>query len=280
MEETVIYADVLFFLNFVTDGICLGMTALILGRAFAPLRFLCGCALGGLYSLAALFLGNLHPIFALACHGFAAFAICFTALPAKSFRSAVASAFCFFVSCALLGGSLLAIYSLCGAFAVYNGAFYAELSPTATLLSAMTAGVVLLLCIMKSKGRARARHGDIELYYRGKHCKLFCLADSGNLLCCPFTALPVVIASAKAVNGIFGKEELEALKVTPAGNGLRPIPIRGIGGSVILPSFVPDEAKVRLFGKKQYTEKRLCIAIDFSEKTFGGCDGIAPANIF
>ncbi len=280
MEETVIYADILFLINFVTDGISLGMTALILGRSFVPLRFLCGCALGGLYSLAALPLSASHPLIALVCHGAVAVAICLTAFPCKSFRGAVASVICFFVSCALLGGGLWAVYSLCGAFAVYNGAFYAELSPLATMTAAIAVGAFFLLCIVKTKGKARARHGDLRLGYKGKECALFCLADSGNLLCCPFTALPVVIVSAKAMKGMFSAEELERLKTTPAGNGLRPIPVRGIGGSVVLPSFVPDTAKVRLFGKKQYTEKRLCIAIDFSGKTFGGCDGIAPSNIF
>ncbi|MBE6677514.1 MAG: hypothetical protein E7597_01825 [Ruminococcaceae bacterium] len=280
MEETVIYADILFFINFVTDGIALGMAALLLGRAFVPLRFLCGCTLGGLYSLAALPLNATHPLIALVCHVTAAVIICIAAFPWKGFRNAVASAICFFIACALLGGGLWAVYSLCGSFAVYNGAFYAELSPLATVAAAIAVGAVFMICIAKTKGRASARHGDIQLYYKGKSCTLFCLADSGNLLCCPFTALPVVIVSAKAMGALFNTEELDRLKATPAGNGLRPIPVRGIGGSVVLPSFVPDTAKVRRFGKKQYSEKRLCIAIDFSGKTFGGCDGVAPANIF
>lgn len=280
MEEIIIYADVLFIINFIADGICLGMTALILGRPFVPMRFLCGCALGGLYSLAALPLGNAHPVLSLTLHGGAALIICLAALPGRSFRSVALSAFCFFVSCALLGGTLWSVFTVCGAVAIYNGAFYCELSPTALLTSALAAGLLLLFCIVKAKGRARARHGDVRLFYRGKCCKLFCLADSGNLLCCPFTGLPVIIVGAFAFKDLFDKEELESLKATPVGNGLRPIPVRSIGGDTVLPSFVPDKAEVRLFGKREYTEKRLCIAIDFGNKSFGGCDGVAPMNIF
>ncbi len=280
MEETVIYADVLFIINFITDGLCLAMTALLLGRAFSPLRFVGGCLLGGLYSLAALPIGNLHPMAALVFHCAAGLVICFVALPCRSFKAVVASALCFFATCALLGGTLWAVYTLCGAFAVYNGYFYAELSPAALLASAAVAGVLLCFCIVKAKGRARARHGDVKLLFRNKGCSLFCLADSGNLLCCPFTGLPVVIAGADALEVLFGKEELATLKELPAGEGIRPIPVRGIGGSVILPSFVPEKAEVRLFGKREFKEVRLCVAIDFAGKSFGGCDGIAPINIF
>lgn len=280
MEETVIYADVLFFINFVADGICLGMTALLLGRAFIPLRFLCGCALGGLYSLAALSLSDLHPLFALVCHGAAALLICFAAFPRKSFRYVAASAVCFFVCCALLGGCLWAVYTLCGAFAFYNGAFYAELSPAATMASAVVVGLMLMFCITKAKGKARAKHGSVRIYRNGRQCTLFCLADSGNLLCCPFTALPVVISAPKPITALFNEEELTQIMSTPAGNGVRPIPVRGIGGSVVLPSFVPDKAEVKPIGKTKYEEKRICVAIDFKARAFGGCDGIAPANIF
>lgn len=280
LEETVIYADVLFVINFLADGICLAMTALLLGRPFAWGRFTGACVLGGLYSLAALPINGLHPGVAFLVHGVFALFICLAAFPCKSFSSAVASAVCFFVSCSLLGGAIWAIYSLCGAYASYNGVFYFEASPVALLCSVSVTGILLLFCILKSKGRARARHGELKLFYRRRECALFCLADSGNLLCCPFTGLPVVIVSSNALLALFEKSELDAMRDAPVGKGIRPIPVRGIGGSTVLPSFVPDRCEVRLFGKKEYKSTRLCIAVDLTGKSFGGCDGIAPTNIF
>lgn len=280
LEATVIYADILFFINFITDGICLAITALILGRRFVTVRFVCGCVLGGLYAPAALAVGERLPYVAVLVHLAAACLICFTALPATGFKEWAVNTLCFFTTCGVLGGCLCGVYSLCGAFAMYRGAFYAELSPVALIASVVLVGAFLVFCISRAKGRAGALHCDIQLERSGELCKLFCLIDSGNLMCCPYTALPVVIVRSEALRGLFTKEALETLKEMPAGDGIRPIPVRGVGGSTMLPSFVAEKALVRPFGKKEYKEKRLCIAIDFSKNSYGGCDGAAPGAIF
>lgn len=280
MGETVIYADILFFINFVIDGLCLAITALILGRRFLTVRLLCGCALGGLYAIFALSLEELHPVLSLVLHLTAAVFICALGIPFKRAAAVFENACCFFITEALLGGALWGIYTLCGAFAIYRGAFYAELSPIALLASAIPAAAAIAYFVMKSKGRSRARHGDIHLCFRGRDCSLFCLADSGNLLRCPYTGLPVVTVKASSLVGLLGSEELRVLSETPASKGIRPIPVTGLGGKVMLPSFVPETAKARAFGNKEYKEVRLCIAIDTGNNSYGGCDGAAPTCIF
>lgn len=280
MESTVIYVDILFAVNFITDGVCLGITGLMMGKRFVKWRFVCGCLLGGLYSVFALPVGEMLPVLAVILHFSSAILICFVTFPTKTFKDTLCNTVCFFAACALLGGGLCGIYSICGKFAVYRGAFYAELSPTALIASAVLMGTATVFCIAKAKGRASARHGEIKITFRGKSCDLFCLADSGNLMRCPYTALPVVSVSSESLQSLFDNKELESLKDTPAGNGIRPLPARGIGGSTVLPSFIPDEALVRPFGRREYKECRLCIAIDFGSCSYGGCDGAAPASIF
>lgn len=279
MEEIVIYADVLFFINFVIDGLCLAVTALMTGRRFVLWRFLCGCAIGGLYSIAALKIGEIMPLLAVVPHLGAAVLMCLTAFPFKGAKRLAGDAACFFAACAILGGAMYAIYGMCGKFVLYNGAFYAELSPAALIASALFAATVLVFCIGKAKSRASAKHCELVITYKGKSCSLFCLADSGNLMHCPYTALPVAAIKPSALLPLFDRAALSNLKETPAGEGIRPIPACGIGGKVIMPSFIPESAKIRAFGTKEYKEASLCIAIDFGSCSYGGCDGAVPTAL-
>lgn len=280
MDEIVIYADVLFLINALCDGLCLTITALLLGREFRPWRFAAGCILGGLYSLAALPIGELGVAPALVFHGAAALIICFAALPSRNLKGLTVNALCFFVSCALLGGLMYALFTLCGDHAIYNGALYTEISAAGLIASAAVTGTVLCFCIIRHKGRSRARHGSLRVYFRGKRCTLFCLADSGNLACCPFTGLPMVLAKASRLYDLFEPEELMHYRETPVGKDVRPTPIEGVGGRRLMASFVAERAEARLMGKKDYAEVRLCVAIDFEGDDYGGCDAIAPWNVF
>ncbi len=280
MEETVIYGDVLFLINLLTDGLCLAVTALLMGAPFVLWRFALGCVLGGLYSLAALPIGELNAAFAPVFHSAAALIICFTALPSHGIKSVLTNSLCFFITSALLGGVLCAVFTLCGDYAFYNGALYTELSAAGLIGSAVVTAAMLCFCILRHKGRSSGRHGSLRIYFRGKRCTLFCLADSGNLACCPFTGLPVVIAKASRLYDLFEPEELRAYKDTPVASDIRPLPLSGIGGERLFPSFTAEKAEAKLMGDRGYREVRLCVAVDFDGDSYGGCDAVAPWNVF
>lgn len=274
--ETVIYVDTLFFINFVIDGLCLAVSALILGRALSKWRLALGSVLGGLYSVFALWLPINNTVLQILLHLCAAIIICIAAFKWQSAAKAAANTVCFFFVSALLGGMLCAIYSLLGKYAVYNGAFYAELSAAALIAGACVAMACIALCLVKVKTKAVSKYADIKLVFRGKACILHCLCDSGNLLVCPYTALPVAVISLNAAKKLFSDAELAALGEVPVLNGVRPLPAGGIGGNALLPSFIPDEAEARAFGKSKYEKTRLCIAIRLQSNDFGGSDGIIP----
>ncbi len=272
MESTVIYADILFFINFLMDGICLCVSLVIAGKPFRLWRFLLACAAGGVYSVFAIGISVLPTAISLSVHIVAALVICFICLPKPSFRDVAGLGALFFLCNALLGGILTAIYSVCGRFALYRGVFYAELSAPSLLIWAAVAGTAVLFAVSRSKAKCRASHADVDIEFRGERIRLFCLCDSGSLLRCPYTGLPVLTVRESAVAPLFGEglpEELE--------EGLRFIPAKGIGGDCLLPSFLPEKARVRSFGEHAWREVRLCVAVDKTKNAFGGCDGIIPS---
>lgn len=274
--ETVVYADLLFFINFLIDGLCLSVSALVLGRGLRLPRLAAGAALGGLYAVFAVWLPVDNPLFLVPLHLLAAFLICLAAFGRQSAKADAANTLCFFVVSALLGGIIYAVYSVCGRYAYYGGAFYAELSAPALIAGACAASTIAAVCLIKAKTRAVSKYADLILTFRGKECVLHCLCDSGNLLVCPYTALPVAVIGLNAAKKLFSGEELDALKETPAMKDVRPLPASGIGGSALLPSFVPEEARTKAFGNGKYKNVRLCVAIRLTNDDFGGSDGILP----
>lgn len=277
--QTVIYADILFFVNFVMDGLCLAVGTLVLGRSYSLVRLFCACTLGGLYAVAALVLEDMPKSVCVLLHIAAAYAVCAVAFKWRGAASSVANTVCFMLVSALFGGILYALYGFFGVYAVYNGAFYAELSPTALIAGASAATVCIAFCLLKAKPKAVSRYAALRLCFRGKNCVLNCLCDSGNLLICPYTALPVAVIGRNAAEKLFTQDEITALSQVPVLDGVRPIPASGIGGSTLLPSFVPSEAGVKPFGKKKYKEVRLCVALRLSDDDFAGNDGILPVSV-
>ncbi|MBQ3081913.1 MAG: sigma-E processing peptidase SpoIIGA [Clostridia bacterium] len=276
--ETIIYVDVLFFINFVMDGLCLALTSAFIAKHIVWWRFLCASLIGGLYSVVVIHL-DLPSLIAILFHFTTAFVICVVAFKRKREKNTISATLYFFFSNAVLGGVLFALYSLCGCFAVYNGAFYAELSATALTASGVVAATVLLFCITKGKALNMAKYCEAKIVFRGRQCTVSCMADSGNLLVCPYSALPVAIINLRAARELFTENELALLSVSPAMEKVRPLPIKSVGGSAIIPSFLPEKVEILPFGKKEFEEKRLCIGIKLDEGCFGKWDGIIPASL-
>lgn len=277
--ETVIYIDILFFINFVMDGLCLALTMVLLGRKYVKWRFWTACFVGGAYAIAITAISPTVPIVMVISHLLSGYIICIIATKWQGARTSIANSICFFFFCAVLGGILYAIYSLCGDYAMYNGAFYAEASPIAVIASGVVSASVILFCLTKNKSRYTAHYCEVRIQFRDKLCTADCMCDSANLLTCPYTALPVTIINEKTAGKFFTEEELNLLRTTPAINGVRPLPAKGIGGSVLLPSFIPDKTEIRPFSKKSFTEKKMCVAIQLNSESFAGCDGVIPSSL-
>ncbi len=277
--ETVVYVDTLFIINFIMDGLCLLICSVWLSKRPHTIRLTAASVLGGLYSVAVMSLPVLHPLLTVAVHFAAAFVICLTATKWEGLKKLTKHVFCFFFACAVMGGIMYAVFSLCGSFAMYGGAFYGEPTGAAVIICGVIATSALVYCMSRLRSKSKALYCDLIIEYRGKTCVASCITDSGNLLTCPFTALPVAIINTRTAKKLFSEEELELLIHTPVMEGIRPMPINGVGGALMLPSFVPEKIKIRTFGEKDFTEKRLCIALQLKGKDFGGQDGIVPTAV-
>lgn len=123
----IVYADILFFINFCIDFICLYLSAKLCACPAGIARTALGSALGGLYAVAALALDALPAAAKLPLHLLAAFVICFAAFFRGDWKKTLLCCGLFIAANALMGGLLTAVYTLSGKYAHYNGGFYAEI---------------------------------------------------------------------------------------------------------------------------------------------------------
>lgn len=285
----VVYADVLFCVNFSIDLILLVLSGFLLSLPRRPLRILLSSAAGGLFSVLALWLslsplGNYLIAFAVAlllC------AIAYAPLPPRPFCKLTVA---FFFASLLLGGAVSMLYSALAAF------FGTGTSP---LVSAHKAELFLLYVgasalVFFIAGRFFLRKGSgesmmLEITENGKTVTLSALVDSGNLLSDPLSARPVILVRGRELIGILPSPVFSLLDAGACGEDLpfstqrklRVLPVEGVGGKRMLVGYLPDSIVTY---RKEDAKKRkpidAVIAIcDGDIQNFDGHAAILPQRL-
>jgi len=245
----VIYAEVVFLLNFAVDFLLLLGTNRLSGHSGGKIRCALGALLGGAYGLICLlpglsFLGN--PLWRL---------VSLLVIAGASFgwnRSGVYRCCLFYLLSMALGG-----------IAVHAGR---------EELSALLLCAVLLwgLCTLASgMGSGKREYRVLKLTLGDRSVSMLALVDTGNELVDPITGRSVVVISAKAACRLTGLTEealqtpLETLTRRPI-PGLRLIPYRSVGGQGLLLGMKIRDTE--LDGKKQ------SLLVAFSPEGLGNGD--------
>ena len=269
--ETVLYADILFLVNFAMDFISLAASASLGAKEKRPLRICLASALGAIYAIAATVSdinGGLQYILA---------SLVGASMCAISFG--FGGIFPFFRQCiifwgcgALLGGIMTAILSMGGSLYSLSGL------PVIAIASC----VVLFFIIKSLKERAGCKSLKIKIELCGKELSFEALCDSGNLLRDPFTGSPVIIASHKILCSLLTEETVTSMlqcnthKLSESRINLRLIPHGNSDTSGILCAFRPDSVTVT---RGTHSAKRSClVAVSPHHATyFAGFAATAPS---
>ena len=256
-EVIVIYADILFLIDFIMDFLCLYITGALMSVKIKLGRLILASAVGGAYAVALQYLPETGFFLLLPLHIASAFLLVFIFCGFSSFKRLIARTAVFVLTSAFLGGIVTAVFSLRGGVTVNGGRAYAEISPffliAVALLSVAAAYVYGLVCrkkLSQSSVKAYIRYGENGVYAR-------LLADTGCHVVDPITGEAVIIVASR----IFGEYK-------PAMN--RVIPIRSAGGVKILEGFRPDDVKINGIGVDAI------IASDDGNEYYSGCDGLVP----
>jgi len=269
--EHVLYADILFFINFSMDFITLYITSKLTSGFPSGVRLALAAALGGIYGTTTVAIGldGIPGVFATGAVSVIMVLISFGKGTVSLIlrRSAV-----FWGGAAFLGGIMTALCSFGDSF----GAPGSTTGGTTVLFIGSTLCLLSVKALSHFKKRKTLR---ITVTLGDRHTVFDALCDSGNLVCDPMTGVPVIIADRSVLRSIV--PELCAIPPTISerlSSKLRMIPVKGFGKDGLLTGFIPDSVSVAdTSGKK---ECRAVIAVaDLGEKFFGGYPANSPMTL-
>lgn len=276
--KTVLYADVLFLINFGMDLISLWLTFLIVHQKTDAVRLVVSSALGGAYGVAAV---------AVALDGVPAFIISIavsvimvmigTAGRLK-FSKYIKYSFILWGIGALLGGAVTVVCSLgkgsAATFKSHNSSFF---------VFALAAAFCTLVVRMFQSHTA-AKSCDAEIYMFGDIKRVSLLCDSGNFASEPISGAPVIfikkevfLPSSPNDVAILTSDKLEAERLTMnIRKKTRVITVERAGGAKTLLCIFPDRIII-INGKKSKAVKAAVVIEDTDG--YAGFDGVIPAAL-
>ncbi len=213
----VIYADVLFALNFCIDYLLLGATAKLAGLYVRRHRLAAGALVGAGYAVVTVF-----PIAAVLLWIPVRFAVgiwmVYLAYGVQSIRQMLKRFLLFLLVSFGFAGCTSALYCMTGTYLGQMGAYYFDV-PLTVLLSACILAYVLSGILF----RGTAKHGVIqdtlevvEICFLGKQERFQMLLDSGNDLTDPISGKPVLVLERHALARILSADLL--FLATASGN--------------------------------------------------------------
>ncbi len=288
--EQIIYADILFIVNFSMDFLALYIASRLLHHSCHFMSLIMSAGIGALYGVASLFMSG-SVILNTLINTAVAILMCYIVFGAVSILALIRNTLCFYGISFLMGGVMTGVYNLAnkgltGRGIVINGNSASLVSemPALTFIIIAAASVIFSYICSAVSARLRSRKkASVYIRIGKKDINITGLCDSGNLLCEPAGALPCLICNIKSIETLlpvgivplFREMKIGLLEYADPelAKRIRLVPMRSVGGSGIKPGIIPDE--IRINGES----KKLCVVCDTENEDFGGTESIIPASI-
>lgn len=262
----VLYADVLFAINFSMDFISLFLTSLVMHRRVGKIRILTAACIGGLYSIFEI-LVEVLPVIGLIINLSTSVIICLVCFKEKKVSSFLITLAMFWGISALLGGFMSLLYS------AFNKLFYKYISEYSYSEAYNGARFIIIasIAIIASLGfskmfvkKSKMQVKEVTIETEEEVYKLTGIVDSGNLLSEPLTGRGVILVSS---NSSLGKEITSSPEYKT-----RFIPYSGVEKEGIIKGIVPKKVII------DNLERRAVIA-SVDRESFAGYDALIPASL-
>lgn len=267
--QVVIYADILFLINFSLDYLCLFIACRLQNVYGKALRLLAASAFGGIYSFFPYIIELPIPLM-LILHIGAAELICFISFGKRDLKKHLLLLGSFIVSSALMGGLITAIYNITGRYS--DGAYTETDALSFCLICLLSASIAVsygLIC----KKKIHTRSTDVRIYVGNEKISARLLCDSGNLVTEPFSSLPVIVVSASCLPYPYDMPESESFPLP-----IRIIPFSTSAGKSCFLGFRPDRIEI-IDPLRSPKKVDAFIGIDTENRSYSGYDGLVPTSI-
>ena len=276
----VVYADLLFLIDFSMDLLTFYIVSKILRRRISLLRTVSAAAMGGIYSVATLSLpkGFFSVLFGL----FVCFVMCMTALLSKrweNFAKMPLYTGLFFVVSSLLGGMMTAFYSMLNRNPLTPEADKNDLSLWVFAIGALASGAATLMGSNLLSRTSKSRRGELKITIGGRQESFSGLSDSGNLLRDPIGGKAVIILDRDKAEHTFPLLfRRKGAIPSELAVRVRMIPVTTAAGSGLLTAVRPDKITLSYDGEEREIEA--LVAASKGQISGGGADAVIPLDFF
>ncbi len=249
---TIIYADVLFIINFFITFLLLQLTEKLCKRNECLWRMVLSSFFGGAYSLVIL-VDELSPAVTYLGRLAAALIIILIAFSWQGVKCLIKETAIFFLANFILVGLVVGLWLIFqpAGVVINNSVVYFNVSAKTLLLSALIAYVISVVALRIYNNKlAKNQLYSVTVNYNGQQVRFFALADSGNNLKEPFSDYPVIVAD----KSLFENAQCS-----------RVVPYSSIGGEGLLQAFKPDKVLVST-ANKSYELSNIYIALSENVK--------------
>lgn len=268
--ETVLYADVLFLIDFSMDYLSLYAASRLLSLRTSLWRCVLAAILGGLYGVFAVVLGADGLLGAL-CTVAVSVLLSLVSFGTDGGVRGVARASVTVWGCGtLLGGVMTAFSGMLGTAAAEGGGDF------------LCAGIVAAFSLIRF-ARRKLAHGtaEITVRYEERMWQGSALIDSGNLLTDPIGGYAVILLRASEARVLLGEltDTLYKGNLADGGTGVRVVPMRTPDGTRLLYGFLCKEVQITRGGRTLCRTAVVCVDHGAAEGGYGGCAALLPASL-
>ncbi len=279
----VLYGDILLLIDFCMNFFALYTASIILRRKIKVLCIVGASVIGGIYSVAKIFVSG-NDIIDCIISISVGLLMCYICFGAYNFLK---SAVVFYGVSALVGGAMYAVYFYLGSYHsdIYgNFNEYAYTHVPIWLFTVLAAISMLISLIFSYIGRERSDKQEeiLIIEHHGKKLKIKLLLDTGNLAKEPISGKNIILVGRIKAKNILGEEiyskivdkDTEFLLMKK----FRLVCLCGIDGQKrTYYAFKPD--KIYIDGTPENAEIDAYIAVSDNEILFGNCDGLAHPSL-
>lgn len=262
----VIYADILFAINFSMDFLALFICSKILNKRIYKNRMIFSSVIGGIYGVLAISV-DLQSVLKIIVALSVALIMCLICFNDKKLSHILTSVITYFFISTSLGGIMSVIYSLANkllADIIESYSYESVYSGAKTFVVIGLSGVCAVIFASVLSKKKDVKEAQITVKLHNKCYTLKGLCDSGNLLTEPFSGKRVVLVSSGCELGR-AIEKTDELKK-------RYIPYKDVNGSGILKGVFIEQVTVN--------NKSVDVMVaSTNNKSFGGYDALIPSAV-
>ncbi|MCD7775172.1 MAG: sigma-E processing peptidase SpoIIGA [Clostridiales bacterium] len=277
--SSVIYADVLVFLNIIITFLLLLTTSRITKTSAKAGRYALGCFLGGAFSLIIL-APDMGVILSLLIKLIMSLAVIFAVYSPKTLRAVLRIWSCFFLVNFIFAGIMTFLGGLISSelIRVKNGTVYMNFSFLSLVLSSLICyGATCILNKISGRKSGGSREFDITVTKGGREIKGRAAVDTGNSLTDPFTGESVIITDKSFIMPVLPNNIKDYLNGgSEKCREIRLIPFSTVSAEGLLPCFRCDKIYIT-DGKSEYSLTKAEVAV--SSTSLHGCSVLLSPEI-